>query len=305
MEGLLLSFNWAFDNGMNFVPQLMIALAAGLGFAVRANSGPWMIALVAGLGIAWGALAVSSFNHAGEGAAVTADSIVIRTLTFNVHDQNTNYQKAVDYILDSEADVVCLQEAVGEWRTAISTMLRLYPHALQSAKGGTILLSKYPVKVLDVDIMGATPYTIAVQLEGLERPVDLACLHLTRPESPTALALRNQQLGYLARTVFKSGHPVILMGDFNASTRSPALFRFMQQAGLRTAGPGFPPANSWPGNFAFAGIRIDHVMFSSPLALVRSQVGPNLGSNHRPVAADLVLLKEEAAASGEADENAR
>lgn len=290
MEGFLLSFNWAFDNGMNFMPHLIVVLLIGLGFAVRAKSGPWMFALVAALGIAWGALAVSSFNHAPLRAAdKKADSETIKTLTFNLHDRNTKHEKVVDYIWEVDADVVCLQEAVGEWRTAVSSLLRLYPHALQSARGGTILMSKRPVKVLDVNLASATPYAIGVTLEGLDRPVDLLCVHLTRPASPTMLALRNQELGYLARTVFKSQYPIILLGDFNASTRSPALFRFMQQAGIHTKGPGFPPANSWPAGFPLAGLRIDHVMYSAPLHQSAGEVGPDLGSNHRPVSAELVL----------------
>ncbi|MFP3943892.1 MAG: endonuclease/exonuclease/phosphatase family protein [Alphaproteobacteria bacterium] len=288
MEGLLLTLSWLFDNGMNFMPHLLVALLIGLAVAVRFNSGPWMIGLTAGLGIAWGALAVSSFNHAPE-ADPPANGSALETLTFNLHDRNTNYEKAVDYISEADADVVCLQEALGEWRTAVSSLLDLYPHALQSAKGGTILMSKLPLKVRDVNLAAATPYSVAVTVEGLERPVDLLCLHLTRPLSPSKMALRNQEMGHLVRTVFQSKHPVILLGDFNASTRSPALFRFMQQAGLKTSGPGFPPANTWPGGFALFGLRIDHVMFSRQWRLIRDEVGPALGSNHRPLTAELAL----------------
>jgi len=299
MEGLSLSINWAFDNGMNFMPHLIVATLIGLIFAVRAKSGPWQIGLVVGLGIAWGALAVSSFNHAAlRPDKETPDSQVIKTLTFNLYDRNTNHEKVVDYIWGVDADIVCLQEAIGEWRTAVSSLLRLYPHALQSAKGGTILMSKHPVDVLDVNLASATPYSIAVTMKEFDRPVDMLCMHLTRPESPTKLALRNQEMGYLARTVFKSKHPIVLMGDFNASTRSPSMFRFMQQAGVQTAGPGFPPANSWPGNFPLLGIRIDHIMFSPPLHQTGRDVGPSMGSNHRPVSAKLVLPRG-------TDENAR
>lgn len=293
MEGLLLSFNWLYDNGMNFMPHVFLGLLIGLGFAARANSTPWLLGLAAALGISWGAMAVASFNYGKIGhTPLTADATIIKTLTFNLYDQNTNYEKVVDYIWNADADVVCLQEAEAEWRTAVSALLRLYPHALQSAKGGTILLSKHPVSVLDVKLASATPFSIGVTLEGLERPVDVLCLHLTQPDSPSAHAQRNMEMGYLARTVIKSENPFLLMGDFNASTRSPALFRFMQQAGLKTASPGFPPANSWPAGLSLLGIRIDHVMYSEPLVQIRNEVGPALGSNHRPVRADLALPNE-------------
>lgn len=303
MEGLLLTLSWLFDNGMNFVPHLFVALLIGLGIAVRANSGPWMIALVAAVGIAWGAMAISSFNHAPlQKAQPAARGTPIKTLTFNLHDRNRKYEEAVDYIWDAGADVVCLQEAVGDWRGAIASLLRVYPHALQSAKGGTILLSKRPLKVLDVNLGHATPYAIGVTVQELGRPVDLICLQLTRPDSPVKLAMRNQELGHLARTVFQSENPVVLLGDFNASTRSPAMFRFLQQTGLKTAGPGFPPANSWPGGMAFFGIRIDHVAYSAPLRQFRQKVGPRLGSNHRPVEADLFLPEPESPESIETGE---
>lgn len=294
MDGLLLTLNWLFDSGMNFVPHLFMVLLIGLAVALRVNSTLWMIAFAAGLGVTWGALAVSSFNHAPS-VSPAADAARIKTLTFNLHDENRNFEQAVDYIWEVDADVVCLQEALGEWRTAVSSLLRLYPHALQSAKGGTILMSKLPLKIMDVNLAQATPYSIAVRVGGLKQPVDLVCVHLTRPESPSKMALRNQEMGYLARTVFKSKNPVILLGDFNASTRSPTMFRFMQQAGVQTAGPGFPPANTWPGGLSFLGLRIDHVLFTPPLRLVRNEVGPGLGSNHRPVSAELALPPESAA----------
>ncbi len=297
MEGFLLTVNWLFDNGMNFMPHFLVILLLGLAIALRINSTSWMIGLAAGLGIAWGALAVSSLNHA-QAQQPSANARLIKTLTFNLYDQNPKHEKAIDYIWEVDADVVCLQEALGEWRTAVSTLLRLYPHALESAKGGTILMSKRPLKILDVNLAAATPHTIAVTVQGMKRPVDVMCLHLTRPESPSKLALRNQEMGHLVREIFKSKNPVILLGNFNASTRSPAMFRFMQQAGVLTAGPGFPPANSWPGGFPLLGLRIDHVAFSPPLRLIRSEVGPNLGSNHRPVNAELALPREPLANDG-------
>ena len=47
---------------------------------------------------------------------------------------------------------------------------------------------------------------------------------------------------------------------------------------------------SWPSQFRWVGIRIDHCLTTREWRGLNVQVGPHVGSDHRAVVADLQLL---------------
>src|SRR5690606_7227279 len=85
---------------------------------------------------------------------------------------------------------------------------------------------------------------------------------------------------------------VVLAGDFNAPFHTNHM-RELRAAGLREAhteaGPGRGATWKLSGPLSLApGIRLDHVVFGGDLRAARAQVGPEVGSDHRPVAGELV-----------------
>jgi endonuclease/exonuclease/phosphatase family metal-dependent hydrolase len=103
--------------------------------------------------------------------------------------------------------------------------------------------------------------------------VNIFNLHL----SLTANAQR-MQLAYLAEHIAGKSGPLIVAGDFNCSTESPAVRQFIQALNLSVAevGPSFP---SWAPKR-----RIDLILYRG-LALKKSWALPMLASDHLAVVA--------------------
>ena len=83
--------------------------------------------------------------------------------------------------------------------------------------------------------------------------------------------------------------PVILAGDFNMPTQSSiyrhhwsAMCNAFSMAGLGLGYTEWPTIRSWQ-----FGIRIDHIVTGCSWRPVRCWVGPDLGSDHRPLLANL------------------
>jgi endonuclease/exonuclease/phosphatase (EEP) superfamily protein YafD len=78
-----------------------------------------------------------------------------------------------------------------------------------------------------------------------------------------------------------SAHPAIVAGDFNMPTDS-AIYR----RNWNTWSDGFESAGTGLGHTKFTslwGIRIDHVLFDANWRAVSARVGPDVGSDHRPL----------------------
>ncbi len=58
---------------------------------------------------------------------------------------------------------------------------------------------------------------------------------------------------------------------------------------LHDAAVGFGLARSWPAQFAPVGIRIDHCLLSRHWNAWSTSIGPDLGSDHLPLVADVAL----------------
>jgi endonuclease/exonuclease/phosphatase (EEP) superfamily protein YafD len=98
-------------------------------------------------------------------------------------------------------------------------------------------------------------------------------------------ALRDRQSAFLAAAAAGAAGPVVVVGDFNMPAAS-AVFR-RHWGGYRDAfgdagwGWGHTFANRWTR------VRIDHVLTGGGGRATDCWVGPDVGSPHRPVLADL------------------
>jgi endonuclease/exonuclease/phosphatase family metal-dependent hydrolase len=81
--------------------------------------------------------------------------------------------------------------------------------------------------------------------------------------------------------------PMVLLGDLNLTPDSPAFERLIDRAGMRDVmrGRGWHP--TWLAGFWPLALRIDHILVSPGLCVEHAEVGPPIGSDHRPVVARL------------------
>ena len=147
----------------------------------------------------------------------------------------------------------------------------------------------------------AGPVATVYRLETPAGPVALANVHLATPRvalealirrdrrvaelTRRNVASRRRQFEALARWAEGAGGQVIMAGDFNTPPES-ALFRDH----LPGYADAFSAAGFGAGNTYFtrrSGMRIDHVLAGAGWEARRCVVGPDVGSAHRPLVADL------------------
>ena len=101
---------------------------------------------------------------------------------------------------------------------------------------------------------------------------------------------RAGRLALVARSLADRGDlPILVGGDFNTPPESPHLVGLLREAGLRDA---FAEAG-WGYGFSrpvgFPWVRIDDLLASRPWVVARCWAGPDVGSDHLPVLAELIL----------------
>jgi endonuclease/exonuclease/phosphatase (EEP) superfamily protein YafD len=83
--------------------------------------------------------------------------------------------------------------------------------------------------------------------------------------------------------VRQANEPWIVGGDFNLTRYSPVFDRLIEASGLRDTQPSGRWQPTWLAVFWPLALRIDHVFVSPEFCVDSSEVGPGIGSDHRPV----------------------
>jgi vancomycin resistance protein VanJ len=223
-----------------------------------------------------------------------------RVLTCNLHYHVDGTVPLERLVAATRPDIVLLQE----WRGSEDSPAFLgggwHTHDVR----GLFLASAYPLRratQFGYDSTLEKGLIMRYQLDTPAGVVNVFSLHLASPreglakmihERGTAPAdleaetqLRWRQSRYLARVAEKVSDPVLLAGDFNTPPES-AIFRDLwshYQDAFAFAG--------WGWGYTFKGartmVRIDHILAGPGWHCDACWVGPNIGSPHRPVLADL------------------
>jgi vancomycin resistance protein VanJ len=210
------------------------------------------------------------------------------------------------------ADVVLFQECGEELSAATERIPGWHWHHVR----GLCLLTPLPIVAAEVMDRGALErvhedegagiggagYVVRYTLRTPQGPINVTNLHLETPRkgfeglmSGDVQQLRlNSELrdleATLARRWVDAGRaPTIVAGDFNTPVESRIfqdhwgdLADAFSRVGI---GFGATKYNGW------IRIRIDHVLTNDAWRPARAEVGPNVGSDHRPLVTDLVLVK--------------
>ena len=112
-------------------------------------------------------------------------------------------------------------------------------------------------------------------------------------------AVREEQASFVAGELVAPSDPVpsILLGDFNALPESPCL-AILAGAGWRDVFDIGDSSGTYPSRAPVR--RIDTIFFRGPWQLLRAEIAPPWGSDHRAVVAELVLERASLRGSGTA-----
>ncbi|QJW98036.1 endonuclease/exonuclease/phosphatase family protein [Frigoriglobus tundricola] len=288
------------------LPAAVLVPAAAL--VCRRSLGPLLLAVVL-------AGAATHFSFPVSALSRSPDGFRVRLLTCNMHYTENLDPVALNQLLDeTRPDVVLLQEwkhpnpsgalvlPNGDWHTHQTEQVR--SETLESLADKFVLASRFPIRrtaVLGRYSMSPQGAVIRYELETAAGPVTVFNVHLATPRDGLQAVLRaggdgpaKVQAGSDVRREQSAGvaqaagtaRPVLIAGDLNTPPQS---------ARFRREWNGYTDAFSsagWGWGHTFftrnAAVRVDHILTGPGWRCDRCWVGPDVGSPHRPVLADLV-----------------
>ena len=224
-----------------------------------------------------------------------------RIMTWNAGGSNSTaaFKKSQDEL---RPDIILIQEFTGNMSAAD------FPANFKYAEGpgGLRMASVYPGRFQDgigSDRLPLPGNAARFLLDTPDGPLTVYNLHLptARPGIEVAVHSKLANLSDLRKVLSHQakassivrnwmGSPIsmtVIAGDFNMPVESSTYQRDwgMFQNAFSEVG------NGWGGTkmTSWHGIRIDHVLYGAPFHCRNCFVGPDLGSDHRPVIADLTL----------------
>ena len=286
---LLAPFGWPFELFAHFRPQY--AAAALLVTLVLAGQRRGVAAGIAALLVAWNALPVVQ-RASAEAPPVSCEGPAFSVATVNLQYSNLQRDRFLAWLAGHPADLIVVQELTGAWAQALAGS-DAHPHRFLLTREdpyGIGVLSRWPLESAgSIDLAGDGSPSVAgiVDVEG--RRIRLLGLHTHWPVLPEVARMRDAALGGAAGIARDSDLPMILLGDLNLTPDSPQFKRLLDESALRDVVSGRRWRPTWQAGFWPLALRIDHVLVSPQLCVEAVEVGPSIGSDHRPVIARLRL----------------
>jgi endonuclease/exonuclease/phosphatase (EEP) superfamily protein YafD len=278
---------WLFDLFAHFPRHLafgglVVALAAGAlrqfrPAVISAGVAAVNIAVVIGVG---GFVSPAALPQGGSAAE-------LRIVSANVHGNVQTLRRLAELARNYDADLVAVFEApqvTDEEAEALFAQMGTVRVARKSPDGRAIskpvLFAARPASVGQIAMM---PYgrsnrvILRFKLTAGSQPVRMILAHPVSPDSPAGMRDRNLLLSHIADGL-NQAEPFVLMGDMNATPWSRI---YGQLPGVRAGDPRF--SSTFPASAPAIGIPIDHIKFGGGLMLTECHVGPDIGSDHRPL----------------------
>jgi endonuclease/exonuclease/phosphatase (EEP) superfamily protein YafD len=295
IAAILAPLGWPFELFVHFRWQLAAACIALLAaaFALRR---PWLMA-VALVALVLPFLPGSAL-FGGKATASTTPNVCsageLRVVTANAWFAATEHAALLDWLRRSDADVIALQEVTPAWEAALEPLTRQYPHRKVIARTdpyGIALLSRWPVvgAIVEADLAGDGRPSLVATLERSGRRLQVIVLHTRWPVLPALLPLRDRALQQAAQLAAARPDTTVLLGDLNITPFAPAFARLLDESRLRDALADELWRPTWLAGFWPLALPIDHVLVPRGSCVTAHEIGPYVGSDHRPLQVTLRL----------------
>lgn len=288
--GFLGGMWWGFDLAANFRVQYALVLLVSVVILAIARWWWWAIVIVGAALVVNVALIVPLY---AASPAEPSDQARLEILSFNVKAWNPNRADIVDYVASSGADIVVLHEITPTWERVLDAAD--LPYRIVSARApheqlGTVALVPQDAdsRILRFGVPGSGSVEISFQFDG--RPIEVLGTHPPSPSSSFDARSRDKQLEAIGEWATRQEVPVVVVGDFNASTWSHG-FSLVTKAGLVNSQRGYGVQASWPTGNRLDAIPIDHLVHSPELTTVDRHLGDPHGSDHYPLFVTLAWAK--------------
>jgi len=293
LAGLAGAWFWLFDLTTHFRWYWLMLSLAGLAACLK-----WRRSTaVACLAIAAAANARDLLPYwlpaTAPAAATAEDARRVFVISMNVHRVNDDATAAVAYLRERRPDVVAVLEVDDDWAAALEGLADLFPHRVIRPRAdnfGIALLSRWPLA--DAEIVAFSNKGFPSIVATVRRPAGDFRFIATHPYPPfnaRCTAELTAHLDALGARVAAERLPCVVAGDFNAAPWSRPFRRLVAASGLVDSGLGRGVRPTWHAHLPAPRIPIDHVLVPADATVLRREVGPDIGSDHYPVEAEILL----------------
>lgn len=255
---------------------------ACLAVAVLGNAGPML---------PYWLPAASPRPAAAAGAG--PERLPLSLVSVNVLTSNRDKQAVLDYVRDRDPDVAIFLEVDAPWAGAIDGLDDRWPHAVVQSRAdnfGIALLAKHPLREHRIVEFGdAGVPSIVATFTDPAGDYTLIATHPVPPKGPDYARDRDAHLRGIADFVAASPLPCVVAGDLNATPWSAAFRDLVARGGLVDTALGRGVQATWNARAWAPRIPIDHVLVPPGTAVLRRTIGPDVGSDHFPVEAEIRL----------------
>lgn len=286
LAGLLGGDWWFLDLFNHF--QRQYAVFVGLGMVALLTMSRLRLASWAALGLVVPLIHLSPYYIPTD---KTPRGPVLRAATFNVLSANRRHADALAWIRAEDPDFVFLPEVDPAWAEGLRPLAESHPYVIDHVVEGNFgfsLYSKQPVlshEILPCGRLGLP--LLKARLKGPCGDFTLLGAHPVPPASRFWAKERDEFLRSLAEEGAKSEGAVIAVGDLNATPWCRGV-RPLRDAGFRDTALGYGTGSTWMRGNPILSIPIDHILYrGADIVCVERKIGPDLGSDHRPVVAVL------------------
>jgi endonuclease/exonuclease/phosphatase (EEP) superfamily protein YafD len=280
--GLFGRWHWSLDLFSHFRWQYLVICLLGVAWSLALKR-PRFVLLACLLSLSANAFELSRAR--GDGALDLSTAPALRVVSLNVHTANADKAAVLDYLRSADPDVIFLMEVDATWIHALAEFEHSHPDFRTWPRDDNFGLALYSrVPLSDVELLqpsaSATPSLLA-RLSWQGRELALLGVHPLPPMGRQLSTLRDAQLQDTADLVRQLDAPVLLVGDLNATPWSLGmqLLRDGTDLAYRSPDPAWTP--TWY-TFQLLAIPIDHALATPPLVIARREIGPSVGSDHRP-----------------------
>jgi endonuclease/exonuclease/phosphatase (EEP) superfamily protein YafD len=219
------------------------------------------------------------------------DGAPVRVLVVNVLRSSEHFEAVRRLIADEQPDLVALVETDPGWLRELAPALAAYPARIEAPRDDNFGMALYARGSLVGAVEHLEVRVPAIVAEASIGGVRLA-VALVHPVPPLDGALYDDQLRHfdaIAARVRGAAAPFLIMGDFNATPWSRAFARLRGDTGACDTRAGRGAQTSFPADGWLLRIPIDHILAACSIGVRDRRIGPDVGSDHLPVIADLIV----------------
>lgn len=290
MVGYLRSSFWIAELFANFHLQYAWAFLMIIPVLIMAKRPVWLTAATFGFIFNFVTLLPFYFQPAAQAIPITTNPETLSIMHANINFNTTDFVPMARLVQEQDPDVLVVVELPSTNYQAFDELIpeyKLQYHLPGRARLGMAFFVKpeLTAQFEKVYFSQHTDYpSISTRvITQTQQTIQFALIHPPPPITEHTQQVRNDILLGAAAWAAAQTEPVVVLGDFNATSWSKIFNELLETGRLKDSRLNNGVQPSWPSFLPKAfRIPIDHVLVRD-LTVIDRQILPNVGSDHLPV----------------------